>query len=54
MKYVVWASDLDSLYNDKPNAPVVHCKVPTEKEARQIVAQLQDGKTAAWFRPEAA
>jgi hypothetical protein len=54
MAYVVWVADLNSLYNEQPNAPVVHEMVNSEFEAQAMVKELQDHETAAWYRPEAA
>jgi hypothetical protein len=54
MKYVVWVADLNSLYNEIPNAPVVHERVETEAEAQAMVSDLQDHETAAWYRPSMA
>jgi hypothetical protein len=53
MQFVVWVADLNSLYNEKPNAPVVHDRVGTEVEALSLVSALQDHETAAWYRIEA-
>ena len=50
MNYYIVEADLNSLYHDKFNAPVIVGKVATEEEAKAEVDKIQNHETAAWYQ----
>lgn len=50
MSYYVWVGGLNSLYDERPGAAVLDCKVNTEEEAKAKVSELQTHDMAAWYQ----